>query len=262
MTGLLADNSEDGSRRRRRGCHVDNSVTFERILGFSARRSRRARYDVGMLPVGFCEAADAKSRRGWTRVGEDVAYFKNSRTYPRPSGNGTRWPCSALPFERRPPAVQRCKHQSQRWSYDRVAARAGIRDGRGSARRASRARSPARRSRNPWRQQGRTTGTTTRCRSSSPSRTARISRATRRTTRRTRRRRGGRRVRPTTINDLRPGGPAASRRLLGGEEEGETTAYSSRTASLIPTQTCDESSARSTTARGPPWSEDGGSARR
>ena len=39
-------------------------------------------YDVGMLPVGFCEKSDS-SGRGWTRVGSDVAYFKNCRTYPR-----------------------------------------------------------------------------------------------------------------------------------------------------------------------------------
>ena len=35
-----------------------------------------------MLPVGFCEKSDS-SGRGWTRVGSDVAYFKNCRTYPR-----------------------------------------------------------------------------------------------------------------------------------------------------------------------------------
>ena len=35
-------------------------------------------YDVGMLPVGFCEKSDG-SGRGWTRVGSDVAYFKNCR---------------------------------------------------------------------------------------------------------------------------------------------------------------------------------------
>ena len=39
-------------------------------------------YDVGMLPVGFCEKSDT-SKRGWTRVGADVAYFRNSRTYPK-----------------------------------------------------------------------------------------------------------------------------------------------------------------------------------
>ena len=32
--------------------------------------------------VGFCEKSDG-SGRGWTRVGSDVAYFKNCRTYPR-----------------------------------------------------------------------------------------------------------------------------------------------------------------------------------
>ena len=40
-------------------------------------------YALGMLPVSFCERADAKHGYGWTRVGEDVCYYKNARTYPR-----------------------------------------------------------------------------------------------------------------------------------------------------------------------------------
>ncbi|KAH8057385.1 zinc carboxypeptidase [Aureococcus anophagefferens] len=40
-------------------------------------------YALGMLPVGFCERADARRGYGWTRVGEDVCYFRNTRTYPK-----------------------------------------------------------------------------------------------------------------------------------------------------------------------------------
>ncbi|KAJ8609708.1 hypothetical protein CTAYLR_008434 [Chrysophaeum taylorii] len=36
-------------------------------------------YSFGMLPVGYC--ASAKHGFGWTRVGDDVCYFKNARTY-------------------------------------------------------------------------------------------------------------------------------------------------------------------------------------